>query len=481
MKEISLLPLLLFFLLNSSLASTEIATPAAESTVVEFPNLTLNQKGGIQLTLQDSIRIALGTATAVIKAENATHINGAALLQSYGQFLPSLVGQGNTNYQTGTIYYTTSVPTTVIGSGLNAGFTLTATLNLFNGLSDLSGLKSSLLRKEAADLSLTRARQAVALDITQSYLQVILDNKLVEIARKNLQESQEREKLLEEQTVLGVRNLSDLFRQQAQTSSDISLVLTSENRTRTDQIILLRKLRLDVTKKYHFVDPIMPEEKREHRFENEETLIQTALSNRLDLKAANDTAEAAHWDIKANWSSYLPRLDLIGSLTSGAHTLYSQMITSQTFNGSYVPKNQPPIGSQLGNQIDYSAGIYLTWNIFDRLVTHKNVATAAAVASNADIDAQDFKLQVQGEVRQTYGNYETSLAQLSSSKKGLIAAEKAYEVIEGRYEVGSASFIDLITAQVTLLQAETARIQAQIDFMLQGKSVEFAIGDLKTD
>ena len=55
----------------------------------------------------------------------------------------------------------------------------------------------------------------------------------------------------------------------------------------------------------------------------------------------------------------------------------------------------------------------------------------------------------------------------------------AYEVIEGRYQVGSATFIDLITSQTALLQAESARAQALIDFMLQGKTVEFAIGGIE--
>jgi outer membrane protein len=444
---------------------------------IELPDLTLDKTGGVMLTMRDSIRLAIQTATAVLKADINTQVNGAALLQSYGQFLPSLSGRGNYAYQTGNQYLTAGQPTVVSGSNLGAGYSLTADLNLFNGLSDFSGLKSSLLRKDAANLSLLRAKQAVALDITQSFLQVVLDNQLVDIARKNLQESRERERLLQEQTKLGARNLSDLFRQQAQTSSDESLLLTSENKTRTDQILFLRKLRADVAKNYHFSDPALPEEKAEERFQNEGALLRTALANRADLKATDETADAAHWDVKSNWSGYLPKLDLAGGLNSGASYLYSQNVNGQTV----VPPTQSTIGYQLGTQVEYTLGVYLTWNIFDRFLTRENVAKARAVADDADIDAQDFRNEVEGDVRQAYGNYETSIAQLRSSKKGLVAAEKAYEVIEGRYEVGSAAFIDLVTAQATLLQAETARAQALIDFMLQAKSVEFATGEIQVE
>jgi len=60
-------------------------------------------------------------------------------------------------------------------------------------------------------------------------------------------------------------------------------------------------------------------------------------------------------------------------------------------------------------------------------------------------------------VRQSFGDYQTALDQLKSSKKGLEAAQKAYEVMNGRYGVGAASFLDLVTTQTVLVQAESTR------------------------
>jgi outer membrane protein len=442
---------------------------------LSLPDLTLDKTGGFILTLDNSVKIAIESATQVLKAKNQVSVSGADLLQSYGLYLPSINATANYGYSSGTTYYTTAAPTSVNGSNLGAAYGIVADLNIFNGLTDYSKLKAALLRKDISNLSLDRAKQAVALDITQSFLNVVLDNQLVAIAEKNLQESQEREKLLLEQTRVGARNLSDLFRQQAQTSQDQSLVLTSENKTRTDQVNFLKKLRADVAKKYHFVDPQIPDERAEGRFADESELLRTALLERPDLKAADQSADAAHWDVKNAWGNYLPKLDVLGSMTSGAHYLYSQQVNGS----SVVPPTQSTLGYQLGTQIDYSVGLYLTWNVFDRFLTHDNVVHARIAADNADIDAQDFRNAVEGDVRQAFGSYETAIQQLLASKKGLVAAQKAYEVIEGRYEVGSASFIDLITAQATLLQAEETRAQALIDFLLQGKTLEFAIGETK--
>lgn len=460
---------------DAALDSAIDEVPAEQLAPIELPDLTQPGSQPTTLTLGESIGRAIRAATSVLKAENAVSISGSTLLQAYGQFLPNLTVQANYAYQNGTTYYTTGAPTTVTGSNTGAGYVVGTDLNLFNGLSDFAGLKSSLLRKESAELTLERARQAIALDITQSYLQIVLDNELVSFSRKNLEQSRAREDLLREQTRVGARNLADLYRQEAQASSDESLLLVAENRARTDQITFLQKLRADVSRHYKFLDPALPDEKPDERFGDEAALLRKGLVLRADLKASENNAYAAHWDIRTGFSGYLPKFDILASATSGGHYLYDQTVNG----GSVVPATQAPVLSQLGSQLEYSVGLYLTWTVFDRLASNENLVKAQAAADNADIDAEDFRNQVEADVRQAYGNYQTSLQQLRASKKGLISAEKAYEVIEGRYEVGSATFIDLITAQATLLQAESTRAQALVDFILQGRSLEFATGEMR--
>ena len=444
-----------------------------DSKPVELSDLTLDRNGGINLTLERSVELAIRGATSVLQQENNVKASAANLLQSYGQFLPNLTAHGNYTYSTGTTYLTSGTPALVNGDTTGAGYTLSSDLNIFNGLADFANFKSSRLKKDAADLTLTRVKQMIALDITQGFLQVILDEKIVDIARKTLQESQAREALLDEQTKVGARNLSDLFRQQAQTSSDEAFLFTSENKTRSDQIAFLRKLRADVSKKYHFLDFQPSDETLDPRYSDESNMMREALAHRTDLEASDKVAEASRWDVKTNWSGYLPKLDLIGSIVSGG-----AYINNQSVNGASVtPAVQSNLAYQLGNQIDYTVTLNLSWTIFDRFITHQNVSQASAVAENLAIDAQDRRNQVEGDVRAAYGDYKTAKQQLISSKKGIDAAEKAFELMEGRYEVGSANFVDLITAQTVLVQAESARAQALINFKLQQKSIEFALGE----
>ena len=454
--------------MNAYAKAEETETPA------EITDLNLDKSDGVRLTLEESVRMAIEAATSVLKSKSALDVSGATLLQSYMQFLPNLTAQASTGRYRGTEYLTTAAPTMVNGAGATAGYGINTTLNLFNGLSDLAQFKAANLRQEASQFDLHRAKQAISLDVTQSFLTVNLDNQLVEIARKNLQESQARERLLTEQTRVGAKNLADLFRQKAQTSTDEALLLTTENKRRADQIFLLQKLRVDVTKSYHFVDFKLPDHKSLEHPVNEDSLLQAGLANRVDLKSTNALAGAANWDIKKQRATYFPRLDFQAGMNSAGGYLYNQ-----TVNGaSVVPPTQTPLDSQLRSQIEYSLGLVLTWTIFDRLVTHQAVVQAQARASDAQIDASDLRNQVLADVRLGFSNYKTAIQQLRTSKQGLAAAEKAFAVIEGRYEVGSANFIDLVTAQATLLQAESVQAQALTNFILQGKALEFATGEM---
>lgn len=477
-----------FFVLLTSLililqahAETSPETPGMQSLPVPatIPSSEMPSQGEpplsqekASLTLAESISLALKTATQVLKAQSSADLNGAQLLQSYAQFLPNLGIQGSYSYMNGNNYFTTAAPTYITTNNFGATYSVTSSLNLFNGFSDYSNLRSSLLKKDAADLSLFRAKQAIVLDVTQSFLQVILDDQLVDIAKKSFSLSQERQKLLEEQTRVGVRNLADLFRQQAQTSADEFSLANALNKERSDEILLLRKLRLDLSKNYQLVPPKIEEGQADQRFHDENDLIRTALEQRADLKSSDHLAEAGEWDVRNSQGAYLPRLDLGFNLNSAGKNMFSQ-----TVNGvNVVPPAQQDIFTQLRSQSYYTVGLTLTFNIFDRWTTRLAVAQKRNISENLTIDTQDRKLQVEGEVRQSYGDYQTALRQLASSKKGLEAAQKAYEVTQGRYEVGAASFVDLITAQVALVQAEASRAQSLIGFMLQGKTLEFALG-----
>jgi len=428
----------------------------------------------VSLTLQQSISLAIEGATQILKAKNNLDFTGAQLLQTYMQFLPNLEASAGYAWQSGRTYSTVVTPVSIATTDRSMDYHLTSTLNLFSGFSDTASMRAGRERNAAAAMTLYRARQQIILDVTQAYLQVLLDRDIVNVADSNLKSSRERQTLLESQTQVGVKSLADLYRQQAQTSADELFFIQSQNRERDDQILLLRRLRVDLMKTYEIADVSLDTPTATNPYPDSDTqaLLRSALDQRADLRAFQESSQAARWDVTTARSGYFPRVDLFADMSGTGQLLDRQIVDGV----DQLPIPQQPLGKQLGDQVLYTAGATLTWGLFDRYLTRETVVRADVNARDAQIDYEDLKLQVEGDVKQAIGDYQAALQQLESAHRGLQSAQESFDAVQERYKVGASSIVDLLTAQAALVQAQTSDAQSRIGFVLQEKTMDDVLG-----
>lgn len=426
------------------------------------------------LTLDRCIDIAVQNATSVLQTRNQAHLAGVQVLQAYGQFLPNLMGAASYGYQSGSTLYTIEGQALVGSRGQNAAFTISSTLNLFNGLADYSGLKSALARRDSVEASLEWAKSSVALDAAQAFLQVVLDQQLLGIARKNVVASQARLRLLKGQARVGSSSIPDLYRQEAQTSSDEFAVTSNETKFRTDLVLLVRKLRIDPAVSYRVEIPPLDPKPLPLADQTADELASRAIDARADIRSNALLADSTHWDITHARAGYWPQLNLLFS-RSAAGALLSQL----SVNGQdFLNFNQPNLGAQLGNQVDYSLSLNLTWTLFDRFQTTLAVAEAQTDHENAKINLTDSKLQAQADIRTALITYQSARNQIDTARAGLDSAQKSYEAVDGMYSLGSASIVDVLTSQAALVLARSDLAQALTNLKLQEKSLEYATGKI---
>ena len=329
----------------STASVTAVATSSAAPVVMSsgMPEVEVSTQpdaqapGTVLLSLPQCVQTAITQATLVLKAKNDVDFTGTQLMQAYMQFLPNLEASAGYTYETGRTYYTQAGPTFVTGTRHGGTYELASTLNLFNGLSDLGGFRSSSGRKAAADLSLYRAKQQIAFDVTQAYLQVLLDRQIVGINESNLQASRQREQLLNAQAQVGARSLADLYRQQAQTSADELSLITSRVRAKDDLLSLLQRLHVDLLTPYDIAEVILDTRPAVYPYAQDNTLVMQALQQRADLEAQEQLARATRWDVTSARSGYFPQINLVGDLAGTGSILDRQEV-----NGvNTVPASSP--------------------------------------------------------------------------------------------------------------------------------------------
>ena len=423
------------------------------------------------LSLDDCIRLGLTQSAHILRSQDSVQITGAALMGAYGQFLPDLNFTSNYGYISGNNLLTTAEPTLVYSRESQLNYQLTSTVNIFNGFSNQSTLKAAMLTQSASQYNLARAKQEITLDITQTFLQVMLDRKIVDFAQKNLDASTKREAQLQALSDVGRKSISDLYQQQAETSSDKLYLIQSEDKLKNDGILLLRKLKISQTDKYQIGTMVIDTLPFGAGYQSVQTLVDTAIAQRPDLKSVALDVKIAGWQVDEYRSGYYPRVSLIGGLVSNGGYFNELYI-----NGVNSLGPQEPYDKALFGQLYGEIGLGVSWHLFDRLYNKTNVDIATIIERNEEITYEDQMVQISSDVKQAYNDYLAGLQQITTSDRGLTAASQAFNVIQGQYDVGRADFVTLSNSQVALLQAEVNKAQSDVNLALQKKIIDYYIG-----
>jgi outer membrane protein len=424
------------------------------------------------LTLDSAVAVAIRSATPVQQAQFATTSAGLNVLRQYGRFLPSLTAQTGGSIYNGNMLLSGTSTQAADTRYRTMGYTVGTSLDLFSVFTSYPALQAALENKSASELSLTRVRQSIALDVTQVYLQSVLDEQLVGIAKQNAAVSEQRVGQFAELVRVGKRPPADLYRVQAQASADESTLIDAENRQRADEVGLLERLHIDPTHGVRLAAPPADTTRLVGRDIDVAALIGLGLERRTDLHAANTEIHAARWSIRQAEREVLPSLD-VGFGVFSADRVFDHYLLGGV---NQLPATQNGLWSQLGNQTSTVFSVGVGYNFFNLFRSRVDAEQAQVQYRSARLTETDVRFAVSGDVARAIGDYGTAVQRLVTSGSGLTAAQAAYDAVSGRYDVGFAPLIDLLTAQAVLAQAQSIRAQAVIEFALRKRAVAYAIG-----
>ncbi len=430
-----------------------------------------------QLTLSECIEIALTNASPVKKAENAVRLEGSDLLKSYGQFLPKLsVSAGYTPLSLNRTYSDPSTGSIVKTQTERVDLSVTTSLNLFNGFQDYASLQAAIKRKTAAGLSLSRARQIIVYDITQAYYQVLLNRELLKIASENLSSSRDQLQLTKRQYEIGIKPVTDYYQQQAETSNNELTAIKADRQLRQSRLELLRRLRIDPSGEISIagiaVDSLMLLPVNLDR----DSLLSQGLAQRKDLESSLSSTSAAKWEITRAASQRYPKIDLTFNLFTGGYPYYAT--TAAVSPSSY---DYPPLTDQLSDLVGYSLTLSLNWAVFDGFITRNNIEQAKIAYLNRGLDTADLKHDIAIDIRLAANSYDAAFAQIETAEKGLQAAEKAFETVKRKYDLGAANFVESNGAKAAFVSAQSEYSQATYNLALQKNILDFATGSILSD
>jgi outer membrane protein TolC len=182
-------------------------------------------------------------------------------------------------------------------------------------------------------------------------------------------------------------------------------------------------------------------------------LLERAPSRRMDLKALEESLQAANAAMDGARSGYLPEVYLTAA----------------------QEWNSPTVGLRHGNSM---LGAVVKMNLFAGGADRARIQAAVAGQSSVEARIENKKLQIANEIRQAWRAVQIADKQVRTRREALIQRKESLRIKEIRHQQGLETTSELLDAQARLDTARENNIRAGYDAVLARVALLLASGNL---
>lgn len=128
-----------------------------------------------------------------------------------------------------------------------------------------------------------------------------------------------------------------------------------------------------------------------------------------------------------------------------------------------------------------TVGLSFSYTLFQGGSRYYNVKQSKVGINQLAYQRSDVKEQLAMQVEASLNNIEKSIKQVASNKEGVRQAERAVEIMEKSFEVGSATFIQVNDANLALTSSRLAYNQAIYDYLTAKAELDLVLGNTNLD
>ena len=432
-------------------------------SVILFLGLLVSEITAQGYTLDDCIRTALEGKKTVLSAELGVVSATKGLTGSYSGLLPSLratTSAGQTQFpeqESFTINYETLTLDTAKTShfnNLSAGVSLNQTI--YDGGRSFNQVKQARTNLDIARLNQRLTKIQVIQNVIKSYYGLLQAQKLLNVAEKNLEMSNQQVSLVKKQFDLGVVKRTDLLKAEV-----------AQGQARVD--VLNKKTSLENSRRILFNDMGLQDFGQSITAMDDEWVV-PAIPSSADvlkvLKNQNPNLLISQARINLGDLSYkLVRGLRLPSLNSSMNYLANGETSDELIDAL---KDEWSLGINLSVSLPIYTG--------NSLSMQQQQAKLSKQQSEYSYITLLNDLRVQAElIRESLNNY----AEIIPLNQAVVAsAEEDLKLVRERYSLGSATILEVLDAQVSLIRSNSTLINTIHDARMQEASLKALLGTL---
>jgi len=327
-------------------------------------------------------------------------------------------------------------------------FRLNGQLNLFAGLSKLNELARANAEMDGAHANAQRASFATALLTESDYYDVIAQRELTRVAAERVRRAEEQFAIARARVTAGAAVQTDSLQLLIEVQQAQVALLRQEARLKVARYQLARRIgapyAVDAAESQMFEDTTLPL--------TEQQAIDEAVAGSPEALQARANQAASEARVRALKGAFLPSIDVIGSVSA--------------FDESFFPTATSR--SSIGIRVSFPI-----WNNATREINFSRATSDREVQSAL---RNDIELALRRDVVQAYEAFQSATAAAQLETQSVTVAQENLRVQERRYQAGATTIIDLITAQVSLSEAEAELVQARFTTRLALSGLEAILG-----
>lgn len=412
--------------------------------------LSTTPPGSAPITLSSATASTAGSGTTATAATGSTSTNAATSSSTTTRAAATPEGSGSTASPGSGI-------TRQVGQG-GGGSSQATNLNPYSfratvsQLIDITGIVRTAvevgrLEEATTRLEIIRTKMDVALNVKNSYYNLLRAQELVRVNEAAVAQSEELLRVTRVQREQGVVADYDVLRAQTQLANNQQALISSRNQVIIAKNALANLIGIDPATP---VDPQAPPIPPLPTLEDE-PLIGTAFRQRPEYAQADINI------LKATKNERLARRTLEPYLNAAASAAYTPTTT-------------------FGDKSNGSVGLILTVPLTDGGSTRAAIEAARSDERGALVQKDQFVRGIKAEVQQSIVAVRDANERAQSAAQSVTQAREAFRLANVRYKAGVGTQLDVNDAQTALTQAETNLVNARYDYLGALARLDRAVG-----
>jgi len=406
------------------------------------------ESSGKFMSLQECIDMALESNPSIQIIRNRQEIAGNN--HSLQPFLPSLRGTARQNfsqteskltYATGGEREFRNARSETFNAGLNLSW------RLFDGLGMFASYDRSKINLSISEIQTRRTVENLVVSISNSYYQILVQQRRVDAALKTLELSRERFRIVDEKVNIGSASGMDLQQARLDFNADSSYLVRQKELLMNSYIQLNRLTNADLSQSAYVSDTIiigLPLTLSDLEY--------AALNNNTALIASSLGVKQSVAELKLARAARFPTLDFV---------------SGYTYNRSESPAAVLTFNQSKGINYGFEASL----NIFNGFLINRNVKNAAIELENRNLGYEETKLEILSELHTLYNTYLNNLMMVDFERQNVEVSRANLDLALERYDLGALSGLGFREFQISYLNA----VDRSLTAMYQAKVIELSL------